>query len=677
MQKKLWWTALMTPLVITPIVIVASCGSGTSSNNDASNASNDKPNNDSNNSSNDKPNSDSNSGLNGSFLLRGNLIILDSLTEEQKETSQYVSDKTKLIKLILEKKDQIFETDGYYNLTDERQIEIIGSVQAYIDGDGNWNSKSGSLLFTIKVKAGVDPNVPVLINEEKVKLSGFGRFNTKDHNYRFMLESLSQEQKDATQYVNDKAKLIKLLSEKKDQIFDYPPIDLENWIEIEETWANIYDGSLRFVIKVKSSNQNTSFSITLSGFGWFRLKKDYAFNINLAFESLTQEQKDATQYVNDKAKLIKLILEKKDQIFETDGYYNLTDERQIEIIGNVKEDIEYGKLSFGIKVKAGVDTNASVLINEEKVKLSGFGWFRLKYSSSDSVLELKSLTEEQKETSQYVNDKAKLIKLILEKKDQIFETNGFYNLTDERQIEIIDDLNIIQNGNGSDNLSFAIKVKANVNPNTLVLINGKIKLGWFGRFGLKTRSLFELESLTEEQKDMILYGVKDERKLNLIRLILEKKNQIFNYPPVNLESIIDIDEGFLKKDIQSGSITFKIKINDFSKEISLGGFGKFGLKGNKRQFKLESLTEEQKDITKYNKYSKQRIVELILEKKDQIFEADNYYNLTDKKQIELDFINVYTQSGSITFVIEIKADTNHKSAFLLREEITLSGFSKK
>ena len=572
MQKKIWWTALMTPLVITPIVIVASCGSGTSSNNDASNASNDKPNNDSSNSSNDKPNSDSNSGLNGSFLLRGNLIILDSLTEEQKETSQYVSDKTKLIKLIFEKKDQIFETDGYYNLTDERQIEIIGSVQAYIDGDGNWNSESGSLLFTIKVKAGVDPNVPVLINEEKVKLSGFGRFNTKDHNYRFMLESLSQEQKDATQYVNDKAKLIKLLSEKKDQIFDYPPIDLENWIEIEETWANIYDGSLRFVIKVKSSNQNTSFSITLSGFGWFRLKKDYAFNINLAFESLTQEQKDATQYVNDKAKLIKLILEKKDQIFETDGYYNLTD---------------------------------------------------------------------------------------------------------ERQIEIIDDLNIIQNGNGSDNLSFAIKVKANVNPNTLVLINRKIKLGWFGRFGLKTRSLFELESLTEEQKDMILYGVKDERKLNLIRLILEKKNQIFDYPPVNLESIIDIDEGFLKKDIQSGSITFKIKINDFSKEISLGGFGKFGLKENKRQFKLESLTEEQKDITKYNKHSKQRIVELILEKKDQIFEADNYYNLTDKKQIELDFINVYTQSGSITFVIEVKADPNHKSAFLLRERITLSGFSKK
>ena len=182
---------------------------------------------------------------------------------------------------------------------------------------------------------------------------------------------MTHEQKDAIQYVNNKAKLIKLILEHKDQIFDYPPANLENKIEIENVEADIKNGWLSFRIKVKASaDPNGSVlvdqKISLWGFGKFGLK-----DLIIELSGLTQEQKEGRQYVNDHSKLVKLIFEKKDQIFETNGYYNLTDEKQIQITSNVR-DFTSGELSFRIKVKDSADPNASVLIDNKDVWLAGF-----------------------------------------------------------------------------------------------------------------------------------------------------------------------------------------------------------------------------------------------------------------------------------------------------------------
>ena len=74
--------------------------------------------------------------------------------------TQYVRDKTKLIKLIVAKQDQIFKTRYYNNLT-ENQIEIDGDVEA----------ENGSLLFKMKVKA--NPNFNTYLLDKRTKLIGF------------------------------------------------------------------------------------------------------------------------------------------------------------------------------------------------------------------------------------------------------------------------------------------------------------------------------------------------------------------------------------------------------------------------------------------------------------------------------------------------------------------------
>ena len=579
MQKKFWWTALMTPLVIAPIAIVASCGSGTSSNNDLNNkpnndansGSNDKPNNDSSNDSNDKPNDDSNSDfLYRTFRLWNNLMILGSLTEEQKEITQYVDDKAKLIKLILEKKDQIFWSNGTYDLTDEKQIEIIGDVQAYIDGDIKQNVRSGCLLFTIKVRASADPNSFVLINEEKIELGGFGGFGLND-----------------------------------------------------------------------------SYS-------------------ELVSKSLTEEQKETSQYVNDEAKLIKLILEKKDQIFWSNGYYNLTDERQIEIIGGVNA-LKSG-LSFRIRVKASDDPNAPVLINEKEITLEGFGKFTLK-NGDLGLYTLESLTEEQKEPTQYVKNKAELIKLILENKDQIFD----YPPVDlENRIEIEDVSPDIKRGW----LSFWIKIET--------LGKRRISLSGFGKFKLKNSYSITLESLTHEQKEISQYNYWTQQKL-LPKLILEKKDQIFDYPPVDLDKK-RIETLFKEQDIENGSFSFGIKVKDGpyrdspvlidNDEIYLKGFAKFRIKKYDKGIEL-LLTEKQKEIQQYVK-DHSKLARLILEKQDQIFETD-YYNLTDEWQIKIRFVSAHKPyRGFLNFSIGLEYGSSpYTSNILLFErELTLSGFSK-
>ena len=362
MQKKLWWTALMTPLVITPVAIVASCSSGTSSNNDVNGGSNDKPTNDSNN------------GSTGSLTLRSSLINLDSLTEEQKEITQYVNDKTKLIKLILEKKDQIFVTDGYYDSIDEKQIEIDGYVKSDI--------KFGFLSFTIKVKASADPNASILI-DQKIELRGFGWISLKDIQGQFTLKSLTDEQKDATQYVNDRTKLIKLILENKDQIFETNYYNLtENQINIDSSKVNInfQDGSLSFHINVTTNaDPNSSIlvyeTITLKGFGKFYLK-----GATILLSSLTEQEKEINQYVGfgNIPKLIKLVIKNKDEIFETDyytDYLNNLNENQIYISFDsvtVGSGFSSGSLKFWIKVKAGFDSTDDFVFFEGLITLYGF-----------------------------------------------------------------------------------------------------------------------------------------------------------------------------------------------------------------------------------------------------------------------------------------------------------------
>ena len=553
MQKKLWWTALMTPLVIAPIAIVASCGSGTSSNNDlndkpnndANDGSNDKPNNDSSNDSNDKPNDDSNSDfLYRTFRLWNNLMILGSLTEEQKEITQYVDDKAKLIKLILEKKDQIFWSNGTYDLTDEKQIEIIGDVQAYIDGDIKQNVRSGCLLFTIKVRASADPNSFVLINEEKIELGGFGGFGLNDSYSELVSKSLTEEQKETSQYVNDEAKLIKLILEKKDQIFwsnGYYNLTDERQIEIIGG-VNALKSGLSFRIRVKASGDPNApvlineKEITLEGFGRFTLKNG---DLGLyTLESLTEEQKEPTQYVKNKAELIKLILENKDQIFD---YPPVDLENRIEI-EDVSPDIKRGWLSFWIKIET---------LGKRRISLSGFGKFKLKNSYS---ITLELLTHEQKEITQYNywTQQELLPKLILEKKDQIFD----YPPVDlnKKRIEISFKNRDIENGE----LSFGIKVKDGPYRDSPVLIdNDKIYLKGFAKFKRKFGDI-EL-SLTDEQKEIQQY-VKDHSKL--ARLILEKQDQIFETDYYNLTDERQIEIRSVEKVYNRSELSIGINVKN-------------------------------------------------------------------------------------------------------------------
>ena len=553
MQKKLWWTALMTPLVIAPVAIVASCGSGTSSNNDSNSGSNDKPNNDANGGSDnttpvfsiktdvtliglypsesnpeqyndpeklmtllfnykkqifnnpayglvhrfqirlgqikinipdgsisfkvkiispDDPNTDlipvTDVTLRGfskipfqSIVFKSNTPSL-SLSDWEKDPFQYMENKAKLIRLIVEKKNEIFEKFPS-DLWDD-QIEIVGDPEIFIN-----NLDTTYLFCQIKIKNNFDANAPILLEPTKIGLFGFENKFISRNGVSADLKTLTTEQRDAAQYVDDKTKLIKLIAEKKNEIFGNWSNNLisnEKQIEIgRDVNVDFESGSLSFSIKVDLAgilipeNNLLNTRLLLKGFG--------TFIQGLNTPTLTTEEREITQYVDDKAKLVKLIVAKQDQIFKTNYYNNLT-ENQIEI-GNIEATINIGELSFSIKVKVSPDSNI-YLLEKERELWWDFSYFHL--SNLLGNIELSSLTQEEKEMTQYVRDKTKLIKLIVAKQDQIFETNYYNNLT-ENQIEIDGDVEV---ENGS--LLFKMKVKANPNFNTY-LLDERTKLSGF------------------------------------------------------------------------------------------------------------------------------------------------------------------------------------------------------
>ena len=98
------------------------------------------------------------------------------LTEEQRDTAQYLNDKAKLIKLILDQQNLIFSTD-YYQIT-ENQIEISNPVSLIEPAHPGYSAEPYRLLsFYITVKAGTDPNAYILFSDG-IQL---GKFNMLDN----------------------------------------------------------------------------------------------------------------------------------------------------------------------------------------------------------------------------------------------------------------------------------------------------------------------------------------------------------------------------------------------------------------------------------------------------------------------------------------------------------------
>ena len=533
MQKKFWWTALMTPLVIAPIAIVASCGSGTSSNNDANGDSNDKPNNDANGGS------DNTTPV---FSIKTDVTLI-GLYPSESNPEQY-NDPEKLMTLLFDYKKQIFNNPAY-GLVYKFQIRL-GQIKI--------NIPDGSISFKVKIISPNDPNTD-LIPVTDVTLRGFSKIPFQSIVFKSNTPwlSLSDSEKDPFQYMENKAKLIRLIVEKKNEIFEKFPSDLwDDQIEIvgdPEIFINSMDTTYLFCqIKIKNNfDANAPILLEPTKIGLYGFENKFSRNgVSADLKTLTTEQRDAAQYVDDKAKLIKLIAEKKNEIFGNWSNNLISNEKQIEIVRDVNVDFESGSLSVPIKVDF-----AGILIPENNLldtglHLKGFGTFQIKGQPT--------LTTEEREITQYVDDKAKLVKLIVAKQDQIFETDYYNNLT-EKQIEIGNIEATIDIGE----LSFSIKVK--VSPDSNIYLLGKKEVQWWDFSSFRLNDLnnsgnIELSSLTQEEKEMTQY-VRDKTKL--IKLIVAKQDQIFKTRYYNnlTENQIEIDGDV---EAENGSLLFKMKV---------------------------------------------------------------------------------------------------------------------
>ena len=95
----------------------------------------------------------------------------------------------------------------------------------------------------------------------------------------------------------------------------------------------------------------------------------FALKNDITLTGLQQAELDPNQYVNDKPKLINLIVAKKDQVFNNPPADLVA--AQIEIVGDVTADAAAGTLSFKLKVKT-TGQNPTDLIPESSVVLKGF-----------------------------------------------------------------------------------------------------------------------------------------------------------------------------------------------------------------------------------------------------------------------------------------------------------------
>ena len=536
MQKKFWWTALMTPLVIAPIAIVASCGSGTSSNNDANGGSNDKPNNDANGGS------DNTTPV---FSIKTDVTLI-GLYPSESNPEQY-NDPEKLMTLLFDYKKQIFNNPAY-GLVYKFQIRL-GQIKI--------NIPDGSISFKVKIISPDDPNTD-LIPVTDVTLRGFSKIPFQSIVFKSNTPSLSlsDSEKDPFQYMENKAKLIRLIVEKKNEIFEKFPSDLwDDQIEIvgdPEIFINNQDTTYLYCqIKIKNNfDANAPILLEPTKIGLFGFENKFSRNgVSADLKTLTTEQRDAAQYVDDKTKLIKLIAEKKNEIFGNWSNNLISNEKQIEIVRDVNVDFESGSLSVAIKVDF-----AGILIPENNLldtglHLKGFGTFRIKGQPT--------LTTEEREITQYVDDKAKLVKLIVAKQDQIFETDYYNNLT-EKQIEIGGDVEVDFDSLEGSSLSFIIKIKVSSDSDTPVLLDRtNIKLYGFAKFRLW--SLTDLSSsLTKEEKEITQY-FRDKTKL--VKLIVAKQDQIFvtDYYNNLTEKQIEI-VGNVEADTKKGTLVFGIKV---------------------------------------------------------------------------------------------------------------------
>ena len=479
MQKKLWWTALMTPLVITPVAIVASCGSGTTSNSG----------------SNDKPNNDANGGSGNTtiFSVKTNVNLI-GLFQSESNPEQY-KDSNKLAQLISIYKNQIFNNppDNLY----PSQFRL---------GEINVNVPDGSVSFKIKVRDGNNPDID-LIPRTDVTLRGFSKTTsepiiiTNDRSEISWMD-VHYTQRNPFLYIVIREKLIRLIVDNKDTIFQKVPSDLEE--EQIEIVGNVELGLgtpddfgersdvLAVQIKIRENSNPSSAvlleptKILLEGFQRKPIKDKFRFE-------MTNEQRDLTQYAKDKTKLINLILEKQEEIFGINkDFYNFS-ENQI-AVGITNLNIADGDLEIEISVDfsdillSSISDIQDIWLKNKTLKLEGFHFFRKGSEISFVNVDIYPyisliLTEEQRDTAQYLNDKAKLIKLIVDQKDRIFSTN-YYQIT-ENQIEIGNIHGLIEPAHPNFGiepyglLSFNITVKAGTDPNAYILFSGLMNLGKF------------------------------------------------------------------------------------------------------------------------------------------------------------------------------------------------------
>ena len=560
------------PLMISPIVIIASCAS-----------TNTPP----------ADNQPDNSQQPAKIAFVSTQIRLDLANENANNYAQENDLKT----LIFNNKEKIFT-----NIPSDFSINNIFVSQIMTN-----SPKPGELQAQVEIKNGNT----VLLEKTLITFTGFQTGVLALKATTISLEN--QMQVDPKTY-KTAAALKTFVFNQKEQIFTNLPNNFnEEQINVEQDSIKIRSGALIFTLSVKAGNNPSDNNlivpteVKLTGFMAVFAFKDAKVNLS----GLSQEVANS---VNEE-RLKQIIVEKKAEIFETIPTEGITEE-QVLIEKKQKSIISNGeKLVAKVAVKNKNDT--SLLINYETIEFSGF---KVIIGLNDEVDLLLKLENGEENLNQYLEkDYSKLKTLIYKNRDSFFTnlpewfTQDSFTITEakidnQQKGKLITKIKVPDPNGGSD----LVGEKAITINGFFDLKNESIKLNFnLGEeYFLKYVSPPATEN-TEEQKAMMKKLVFDHQSEIFVNIPNELKKHKILIQNIIDESPEDLRVYFSISSIENENI-FLLQAN-----VLLNGF--FDILKSPIKLTLETSEKPKNQYKELNSGGDDRMKNLIYKYKDKIF----------------------------------------------------------